>query len=49
MLLGTSTGLKDIPATAARLNRVPVIEPTLDALDRALADTDIVASASGSR
>lgn len=49
VLLGTSTGLKDIPATAARLNRVPVIEPTLDALDRALADTDIVASASGSR
>lgn len=34
--IGTSTGLKDVGATAARLAEVPVIEPTLDALDAAL-------------
>ncbi|MDF1479401.1 pyridoxal-phosphate dependent enzyme [Leifsonia sp. H3M29-4] len=37
VLLGTSTGLKDVPTTAARLPAVPVIEPTLAALDAALA------------
>lgn len=36
VLLGTSTGLKDVPTTAARLPAVPVIEPTLAALDAAL-------------
>jgi threonine synthase len=36
VLLGTSTGLKDIGATAARLPEVPVIEPTLAALDTAI-------------
>lgn len=36
VLLGTSTGLKDIGATATGLPPVPVIEPTLDALDAAL-------------
>lgn len=36
VLLGTSTGLKDIPAAAARLRPTPVIEPTVAALDRAL-------------
>lgn len=30
--IGSSTGLKDIEATAARLSEVPVIEPTLQAL-----------------
>jgi len=37
VLLGTSTGLKDIPTVAARLDAVPVIEPTIAALDAALA------------
>lgn len=37
VLLSTSTGLKDIPATAERLPAVPVVEPTLAALDEALA------------
>lgn len=36
VLLGTSSGLKDPAATAARLPAVPVIEPTLAAFDRAL-------------
>lgn len=35
VLLGTSTGLKDVGATAARLAPVPVIEPTLAAFDAA--------------
>lgn len=34
VLLGTSTGLKDVATTAARLHPVPVIEPTMGALDR---------------
>lgn len=37
VLLATSTGLKDIPTTAAALPEVPVIEPTLAALDAAIA------------
>lgn len=36
VIVGTSTGLKDVGATAARLDPVPVIEPTLPALDAAL-------------
>ena len=36
VLLGTSTGLKDIGATAAQLPPVPVVEPTLAALDAAV-------------
>ncbi|WP_432826650.1 threonine synthase [Dactylosporangium sp. CA-092794] len=36
VLLGTSTGLKDIGVTAARLPAVPVIEPTLASLDAVL-------------
>lgn len=36
VLLGTSTGLKDIGATAAHLPPVPVVEPTLAALDEAI-------------
>ena len=36
VLLGTSTGLKDVDATAARLPAVPVIEPTLASLDAAI-------------
>lgn len=36
VLLGTSTGLKDIGATAKRLDPVPLIEPTLAALDAAV-------------
>ncbi|WHP17259.1 pyridoxal-phosphate dependent enzyme [Cellulomonas sp. ES6] len=35
VLLGTSTGLKDVGATAARLAPVPVIAPTLAAFDAA--------------
>lgn len=38
VLLGTSTGLKDVPTTAARQPPVPVVEPSLAALDAALAD-----------
>lgn len=38
VLLGTSTGLKDIPTTAAALPDVPVIEPSLAALDAALGE-----------
>jgi threonine synthase len=37
VVLGTSTGLKDVAATAAVLPDVPVIEPDLDSLDAALA------------
>lgn len=36
VLIGTSTGLKDIGATADALAPVPVIEPSLAALDEAL-------------
>lgn len=36
--LGTSTGLKDVGATAARLPEPPVAEPTLAALDTALTE-----------
>ena len=36
--IGTSTGLKDVEATAARLPDVPVIEPTLSALQAELGD-----------
>ena len=36
--IGTSTGLKDVAATAARLDDVPVIEPTLSALRAHLGD-----------
>lgn len=36
VLLGTSGGLKDVAATAADLPPVPVIEPTMDALARAV-------------
>lgn len=35
-MIGTSSGLKDIDATASRLPSVPVIEPTLEALDASL-------------
>ena len=37
VLLGTSTGLKDVPTSAERLPAVPVIEPRLAALDAAIA------------
>ncbi len=40
VLLGTSTGLKDIPTTAERFAPVPVVEPTLAALDAAIAEQD---------
>jgi threonine synthase len=36
VVIGTSTGLKDVGATAARLPEPPVAEPTLADLDRAL-------------
>lgn len=36
VVIGTSTGLKDTGTTAAELPSIPVVEPTLDALDRAL-------------
>jgi threonine synthase len=36
LCLGTSTGLKDVEETARRLPDVPVIEPTLRALERAI-------------
>jgi threonine synthase len=36
VVLGTSTGLKDVGATASQLPAVPVIEPDVAALDRAL-------------
>lgn len=36
VLIGTSTGLKDVGTTAARLPAVPVIEPTVAALDAVL-------------
>ncbi|GHE48820.1 threonine synthase [Streptosporangium violaceochromogenes] len=37
VLIGTSTGLKDVGATAATLPPVPVVEPTPAALERELA------------
>jgi hypothetical protein len=37
VIVGTSTGLKDVGATAARLPEVPMIEPSIGALDEALA------------
>jgi threonine synthase len=37
VLLGTSTGLKDVPTSADRLPAVPVIAPELAALDAAIA------------
>jgi threonine synthase len=36
--IGTSTGLKDVGATAARLSDVPVVAPTLQALEAHLRD-----------
>ncbi len=36
VLIGTSSGLKDVGATAARLGAVPVIEPSIAALDKVL-------------
>lgn len=36
VIVGTSSGLKDVDATAAVLPEVPVIPPQLDALDRAI-------------
>jgi threonine synthase len=44
--LGTSTGLKDVDATAARLPAPPVAEPTLAGLDRALEQERAMAGAS---
>lgn len=38
VVIGTSTGLKDVGETAARLDDVPVIEPTLAALQARLRD-----------
>jgi threonine synthase len=37
VIIGTSTGLKDVAATAARLPEVPMIVPSIGALDDALA------------
>ena len=37
VVVGTSTGLKDVGATAARLPEVPMIAPSIGALDDALA------------
>ena len=37
VLVGTATGLKDVDATARRLRAVPLVEPTLDALDVVIA------------
>jgi len=37
VMIGTSSGLKDVDATAGRLSEVPVIEPSLEALDVSLA------------
>ena len=36
VMIGTSSGLKDIDTTAGRLPAVPLIEPTLEALDASL-------------
>jgi threonine synthase len=47
VLLGTSTGLKDIGAAAATLPEVPVIEPTLHAFDEAVSAAE--ASLPGTR
>lgn len=41
VLLGTSTGLKDIGATADRLPAVPTIEPTLADFDRAVRFSEV--------
>jgi len=38
VLLGTSTGLKDVQASSSALPEVPVIEPSLSALSRVLGD-----------
>lgn len=38
VVIGTSTGLKDVDATARRMVQPPVAEPTLAALDSALRD-----------
>lgn len=38
--IGSSTGLKDIDATAARLEDVPVVEPTLRALKESIKGVD---------
>jgi threonine synthase len=43
VLLGSSTGLKDIESAAGRMEPVPVIEPTLAAFERC------VMSAAGER
>lgn len=45
VVIGTSTGLKDVGATAARLPEPPIAEPTLAALDEALARYDVGTSA----
>ncbi|WP_420113234.1 threonine synthase [Pseudactinotalea sp.] len=37
VVLGTSTGLKDVPTAASRLPETPIIEPTVAALDAAIA------------
>ena len=37
VIIGTSSGLKDVGTTAARLSEVPVIEPSIEALDGVLA------------
>jgi threonine synthase len=44
VVIGTSTGLKDVGATAARLTEPPVAEPTLAALDDALRRYDATAA-----
>lgn len=38
VMTGTSSGLKDTGATTATLPQVPLIEPSLQALDRVLDD-----------
>ncbi|WP_206674166.1 threonine synthase [Pseudactinotalea suaedae] len=40
VVLGTSSGLKDVPTAAAGLPATPVIEPTVAALDAAIAAAD---------
>ncbi|RMI09431.1 pyridoxal-phosphate dependent enzyme [Cellulomonas triticagri] len=47
VLLGTSTGLKDVGATAARLAPVPVIAPTLAAFDAVTSATSTATSGEG--
>jgi threonine synthase len=41
VLLGTSTGLKDVGATAAGMPAVPTIEPTLESFDRAVSRAEV--------